>query len=207
MTYEKNKQKAEYLANTVFNVLATGLHEQDTFTNKFIIRSIANSLYDASTAPRFYSGLISEEAREKILTGQMKRSELCKEHPYPRTRTTLDLMNAFTTKFRKASNNTIKSDMADIIERGCKVHHVLTKENQKLYPFQQDYSLSEEEIYSKAGVVLVPDIKVDIIPFIYTFNEIDYKMSVDKLSEEIGFSKYKTAKMIKSGEIQKRENK
>lgn len=185
------ESRSKELAETVYDLLDSGLHKKNPFSEAFCRRSIANSLYDQ--AVKIPSGMISVKAKDLLDSGY-KRKDLCKEHPYPRTRTALDLINTFEDPSMNTSVTISK--MTDIVKRGSKVHLVTSKENQALYPFQQDYTLSEEQIYSLAGVILIPD----------SIDKYRYKnqgfASIPDLSSHLGVSKYQIQKMIKNGEIE-----
>jgi len=197
-------QKNEKLTEAVFDLLASNIHKTSDFHFTFSKRAIANSLYDMSDCLR--SGLISTKALDKLESKEYKRKDLCKEHPYPRTRTAHDIFKVFDSSFMKVSNTELKQEIRKCIDNGSKVHYVLTEENQRLYPFQQDYSLTEEEIYFKAGVELVEDKKIDFYPYSYYYLENKYS-SVPEMITLLNKSKYSIEKMIKCGDIEKRANK
>lgn len=190
------KQKIENLSEVVFELLSSGLHTKNDFSNTFVKRSIANSIYDQCRGLK--SGFISVKAKEALEEGYLTRSQLCMEHPYPRTRTALDLFKCYDERIGVVPYQVIKEDMTKILENGCKTHYVLTEENRKLYPHQQDYSLTEEEIYFRAGVVLVPDV---VKSNKYQLNGKSYYSMVD-IKSDMGYSLHKIKKMIKNGEIQ-----
>jgi hypothetical protein len=199
---EKQEKKINDFSGIVFDLLASNLHSFSNGHSYFVKRAISNSLYDG---PKIKSGMISVVAKEKLLNKEIERKKLCYEHPYPRTRTAVDIMNTFDLKFGKVSNTELKEDIKSSIINGSKVHLVLTEENQRLYPFQQDYTLTEEQIYNKAGVVLTQDELLSYFPYTYTYNDIEYN-SQPQMAEALGLSEYRIEKMVKNGEISKRKN-
>lgn len=193
-------QKTEPLAIAIFDLLNSNIQYNNSFNNIFVRRCIANSIYDQG--PKIRSGLISVKAKEAVLEGKILKKHLCYEHPYPRTRTALDCISIYENTEDKPENKITKINEA--LYNGCKTHLVLSEENRALYPFQQDYSLSEEEIYSKAGVVLVED-DLKVYPYTYTHNGVEYN-SIPELATLLNTSEYKINKMVKDGTITKKKN-
>ena len=199
---EKQEKKIDDFSGIIFDLLKTNLQSYSNGHSYFIKRAISNSLYDG---PKIRSGKISKKAAEKLLNKEIERKKLCFEHPYPRTRTAVEIMDSFSFSFGKVSNTEIKQNIKDKVINGSKVHLVLADENQKLYPFQQDYSLTEHEIYFNAGVELVEDEYLTYFPFTYIYNDIEYN-SQPQMAKALGLSEYKIEKMVKNGEIHKRKN-
>lgn len=195
---DKKQEQIQELGGIIFDLLDTGFHRTNEKNLKFVRRAIANSIYDA---PYLYSGKISKEAKEALVSKKIKRDKLCKEHPISRTLTAEQLISCYETATDKYQ---AKMRMISTLERGCKVNLVLSSENIRLAPFQKDYTLSEEEIYSKAGIELVDDevSPLSIYQYRYIYGDIEAR-SIPEMAEKLECSKYRVRKMIDAKEIER----
>lgn len=153
----KNEVKLGRLVDATHDILWTNFHKQSDFHRAYTVNTIGDSIY--KFAPRLYSGLISEAAKEALDKKSIVRSQLCKEHPKPRQDTAVDIINTFDYHRNRGSGNTvIKTVIREALVEGSRVNLVLSEENTKLVPHQKQ-GLAADVCYKLAGIELVPDVK------------------------------------------------
>jgi len=196
---EKNNRKISNLSIVLFNFLWTGIHrvkDPEGFHFKFSVNTISDSIY--KLGPRLYTGLISEAAQKELEAGTLVRAQLCKEHPEPRTRTALKIINTFDDHtFRGSTNTVIIREISTLLTHGSQINYVLQSENRDLVKYQVK-GLEAHECYREAGITLVRDIKASKRK--YHYNGKTYTTQPE-IARDCGISRTTVQRRIKNGQI------
>jgi hypothetical protein len=117
---------------------------------KAMINSFRNSLFEA---PSTDSGLVSERGQH------FKKSELVKEHFYPRQASAYKM-------FEMLDAGATKNELTDFIKMVCQVHYVTKKENDALKPYQKlgsGYDTWEEQY----AAPVIDEVKgINMVPYV-----------------------------------------
>lgn len=195
---ELNQKKLERLTEATFDLLWSDFHKQSEFHQKYTINAIGDSIY--KFGPRLFSGLISEKAKQALDSGDLVRSQLCKEHPTPRQDSAIEVINTFDyLRSYGCSNSIIKTSISLILKNGCNVNLVLSEENTALVPHQKQ-GLPAEQCYKLADITLVPDIKKDSSDRVYHYNGKTYKTQPE-IVRDLNISRTTVQRRIKQGLI------
>jgi hypothetical protein len=149
-TPEQLREAYALLADAAINLYNSPKTKTCPKQRAFNIRQVCNGLYDT---PSTHTGLISEEAHALLHDEEqdIKKSDLVKEHFYPRTTSAYKI-------FEMLDAGATEDELIEFIEMVCQVHLVAKDENSRLRPFQKRGSGYDtwEEQYAAAKIKLIP---------------------------------------------------
>ena len=141
MCYLKVNVRRDYEALADYIIEHTDVSKKCDKQLKFLKDGLRNQLFDMAYIE---SGLTSKKAIESGL----KKSQLTKEHMYPRNQSAIRLIDA-------ALDGRSKKYIVDSIKMMCEVHITTKEENLSLVKLQRDPDYHWEKGYKTAGIELI----------------------------------------------------